>query len=89
MKTQIVDRLSALRKVMKEQHISAYIIPTTDPHMSEYPGACWKYRVWISGFTGSFGTVVVTLEKAGLWTDLVISYKLKINLPERVSMCTS
>ena len=69
MKTQIVDRLSALRKVMKEQHISAYIIPTTDPHMSEYPGACWKYRVWISGFTGSFGTVVVTLDKAGLWTD--------------------
>lgn len=69
MKTQIVERLSDLRKVMKEHNISAYIIPTTDPHMSEYPGACWKYRVWISGFTGSAGTVVVTLDKAGLWTD--------------------
>ena len=69
MKTKIVERLSALRKAMKEHNISAYIIPTTDPHMSEYPGACWKYRVWISGFTGSAGTVVVTLDKAGLWTD--------------------
>lgn len=69
MKTQIVERLSALRRAMKEHHISAYIIPTTDPHMSEYPGACWKYRVWISGFTGSAGTVIVTLDKAGLWTD--------------------
>ena len=69
MKTQIPERLSALREAMKQQHISAYIIPTTDPHMSEYPAACWKYREWISGFTGSAGTVVVTLEKAGLWTD--------------------
>ena len=54
---------------MKEQNIQAYIIPTTDPHLSEYPAACWKYREWISGFTGSAGTVVVTLDKAGLWTD--------------------
>lgn len=69
MKTQIPERLSALREAMKKQNISAYIIPTTDPHMSEYPAACWKYREWISGFTGSAGTVVVTLEKAGLWTD--------------------
>ena len=46
MKTQIPERLSALREAMKQQHISAYIIPTTDPHMSEYPAACWKYREW-------------------------------------------
>lgn len=54
---------------MKQQGIDAYIIPTSDPHMSEYPASCWKYREWISGFTGSMGTVVVTAEKAGLWTD--------------------
>ena len=58
-----------MRAAMKEQNIQAYIIPTTDPHLSEYPAACWKYREWISGFTGSAGTVVVTLDKAGLWTD--------------------
>ncbi len=69
MKTTICERIAALRGAMKEQNIQAYIIPTTDPHMSEYPAACWKYREWISGFTGSCGTVVVTLDKAGLWTD--------------------
>ncbi len=65
----IASRISRLRKLMEEHNISAYIIPTTDPHLSEYPAACWKYREWISGFTGSAGTVVVTKEKAGLWTD--------------------
>lgn len=69
MKTQIVERLSALREAMKANGVAAYIIPTSDPHMSEYPAACWKYREWISGFTGSAGTVVVTADKAGLWTD--------------------
>lgn len=69
MKTTICERIAALRAAMKEQNIQAYIIPTTDPHLSEYPAACWKYREWISGFTGSAGTVVVTLDKAGLWTD--------------------
>lgn len=65
----IASRISQLRKLMEERSISAYIIPTTDPHLSEYPAACWKYREWISGFTGSAGTVVVTKDKAGLWTD--------------------
>lgn len=69
MKTTICERIAALRAAMKERNIQAYIIPTTDPHLSEYPAACWKYREWISGFTGSAGTVVVTLDKAGLWTD--------------------
>ena len=69
MKTNIPERLAALREAMKQQKIDAYIIPTSDPHMSEYPAACWKYREWISGFTGSFGTIVVTTHKAGLWTD--------------------
>ena len=54
---------------MKQHKIDAYIIPTSDPHMSEYPADCWKYREWISGFTGSAGTVIITADKAGLWTD--------------------
>ncbi len=54
---------------MKEEGIDACIIPSTDPHLSEYPAACWKSREWISGFTGSAGIVVVTADKAGLWTD--------------------
>lgn len=65
----ITERLSQLRETMKTAGIQAYIIPTEDPHMSEYPAACWKHREWITGFTGSFGTAVVTLDKAGLWTD--------------------
>ena len=69
MKTTIPEHLTALRVAMKAHQIDAFIIPTTDPHMSEYPASCWKYREWISGFTGSAGTVVVTLDKAGLWTD--------------------
>lgn len=66
---QINERLSALRRAMKEAGIAAYIIPGTDPHASEYIADYWKEREWISGFDGSAGTVVLTLEKAGLWTD--------------------
>lgn len=69
MGTNISERISSLRKEMAKEKIDAYIIPTSDPHMSEYPAECWKYRVWISGFTGSMGIVVVTANKAGLWTD--------------------
>lgn len=69
MKTNIPERIAALRKAMKQHKIDAYIIPTSDPHMSEYPADCWKYREWISGFTGSAGTVIITADKAGLWTD--------------------
>lgn len=69
MKTNISERIIALREEMAKQKIDAYIIPTSDPHMSEYPADCWKYREWISGFTGSAGTVVITATKAGLWTD--------------------
>lgn len=66
---QVNERLSALRRAMKEAGIAAYIIPGTDPHASEYIADYWKEREWISGFDGSAGTVVLTLEKAGLWTD--------------------
>ena len=69
MKTNSPERIAALREAMKQHKIDAYIIPTSDPHMSEYPANCWKYREWISGFTGSAGTVIITADKAGLWTD--------------------
>ena len=58
-----------LRKSMQNEHIQACIIPSTDPHISEYTPDRWKTRVWISGFTGSAGTIVITNDKAGLWTD--------------------
>ena len=64
MKTNIPERIAALREAMKQHKIDAYIIPTSDPHMSEYPADCWKYREWISGFTGSAGTVIITADKA-------------------------
>lgn len=54
---------------MQNEGIQAFIIPSTDPHLSEYVAPHWKSREWISGFTGSAGTVVITSEKAGLWTD--------------------
>ncbi|WP_234949840.1 aminopeptidase P family protein [Tepidimicrobium xylanilyticum] len=63
------DRIKKLRNLMKERGIKAYIIPTYDPHQSEYLADHYKTRVWISGFTGSAGTVIVTEDKAILWTD--------------------
>ncbi|MFC1898265.1 aminopeptidase P family protein [Candidatus Cloacimonadota bacterium] len=65
----INERIAALRKLMQEKKISAYIIPSSDAHLSEYVAEHWQTRKWISGFTGSAGTVVVTLEKSGLWAD--------------------
>ena len=65
----IKERLFSLRAQMSASAVDAYIIPGSDPHMSEYLAAHWKFRQWISGFTGSAGTVVVLAEKAGLWTD--------------------
>jgi Xaa-Pro aminopeptidase len=66
---QIIKRLASLRAAMWKAGVSACIIPGTDPHASEYIAECWKEREWISGFNGSAGTAVVTLDKAGLWTD--------------------
>ncbi|TQR20529.1 aminopeptidase P family protein [Psychrobacillus vulpis] len=62
-------RVEKLRQLMKENQMDAYIIPSFDAHQSEYVAEHWKGRQWISGFTGSAGTVVITLEDAGLWTD--------------------
>ena len=66
---QIKERIEALRNLMKENKMDAYIIPSFDAHQSEYVANHWKCRQWISGFTGSAGTVVITLNDAGLWAD--------------------
>lgn len=63
------EHLETLRQAMSRVNVDAVIIPGTDPHQSEYPAEYWKFRDWITGFTGSNGTAVVTQEKAGLWTD--------------------
>lgn len=63
------SNLTHLRQAMRAHGIDAYLIPTSDPHQSEYPANHWKSREWISGFTGSAATVVITQDHAGLWTD--------------------
>lgn len=69
-KAQIItQRVEALREWMRQQGCTAYIFPSTDPHMGEYVPDHWKSREWISGFDGSAGTAVVTLTRAALWTD--------------------
>lgn len=65
----ISSRIKNLREVMKNQNVHAYIIPSSDAHQSEYVADRYKSREWISGFSGSAGTVIVTNEHAGLWTD--------------------
>lgn len=69
MEQNIKNRIHALRMTFNPNYIKAFIIPSTDPHLSEYVAPHWMSRQWISGFTGSAGTVVVTMDKAGLWTD--------------------
>lgn len=69
MKQEIKQRIATLRQWMKQQGLDAFIVPTTDPHNSEYVAQHWEARRWLTGFTGSAGTAVVTLKKAGLWTD--------------------
>lgn len=69
MKSVIKQRVTALRTEMKKLNIDAWYISGTDPHCSEYLPKRWETREYIAGFTGSFGLVVVTLDKAALWTD--------------------
>ncbi len=68
MKT-INERLAALREVMRREHLGAFIFPSTDPHSGEYVPDYWKGREWITGFDGSAGTAVVTMNSAAMWTD--------------------
>ena len=62
-------KIAEIRRLMAEKGIDAYIVPASDPHQNEYIPACWQFRSWLSGFTGSAGTIVITREIAGLWTD--------------------
>ncbi|WP_456439803.1 aminopeptidase P family protein, partial [Caldithrix abyssi] len=65
----IKERINKLRELMRKNKIDAYVVLSTDPHASEYVPALWQRRAWLSGFDGSAGDVVVTMKKAGLWTD--------------------
>lgn len=69
MKQTINERIENLREWMRANGFSAFVFPSSDPHNSEYVADHWKSREWISGFTGSAGTAVVTLDRAALWTD--------------------
>lgn len=69
MSKETYQHLENLRALMQQNNVDAVVIPGTDPHQSEYPSDHWKFRDYISGFTGSSGTAVVTLDKAALWTD--------------------
>ena len=65
----VLERLSALRELMRKNGLAAYVVPGNDPHASEYMASHWCEMQWISGFNGESGTMVVTLDKALLWTD--------------------
>jgi Xaa-Pro aminopeptidase len=65
----IPNLLTALRIEMRKLRLDAYLIPSSDPHQSEYVAPHWQVRTWLSGFTGSAGTLVITADFAGLWTD--------------------
>ena len=65
----VLDRLAALRAAMKEAKVAAYVVPGNDPHASEYMASHWCEMQWLSGFNGEAGTMVVTTDKALLWTD--------------------
>jgi Xaa-Pro aminopeptidase len=69
MNEAIADRIRSLRELMKSHHIDAFVVPSADPHQSEYVAESWKCRAWVSGFSGSGGTVAVMKECAGLWAD--------------------
>ena len=70
MNKQIIqERIDTLRKTLVAQDLTAIIVPSADPHLSEYLPEYWQTRQWLSGFTGSVGTLVVTADFAGLWTD--------------------
>ena len=65
----VCERITALREKMKENGITVYVVPSTDCHESEYVCPHYRARAYMTGFTGSAGTAVITMDKAGLWTD--------------------
>ena len=82
MSRETYPHLEALREEMRRVNVDAVIIPGTDPHQSEYICDHWKFRDWISGFTGSNGTAVVTLDQAALWTDSRYFLQAEIELED-------
>ncbi len=79
--TNEVGPIQALRYVMSSNRLAAYIVPSADPHQSEYVPACWRRRAYLSSFTGSAGDLVVTLKHAGLWTDSRYFLQAETELP--------
>src|SRR6185312_918345 len=69
MNNPVPARLAALRAAMQQRGVAAVLVPSADPHLSEYLPTHWAAREWLSGFTGSAGTLIVGREQAGLWTD--------------------
>jgi len=69
MDEMVADRITGLRALMRENRVDAYVVPSADPHQSEYVADYWKCRAWLSGFSGSAGTVAVLQDQTGLWTD--------------------
>lgn len=84
----VKERIAALRDKMRTNGIDAYIVFDSDEHMSEYLPEYYRERSWISGFTGSAGTVVVTQQEAGLWTVDAIICRLPASSAEAVSPCS-
>ena len=82
MSRETFSHLEALREEMRRVNVDAVIIPGTDPHQSEYICDHWKFRDWVSGFTGSNGTAVVTLDQAALWTDSRYFLQAEIELED-------
>ena len=63
------EKINRIRQLMRDSNIAAVVIPSSDPHQSEYIAEHWQVRQWLTGFSGSAGTAVITLEHAILWTD--------------------
>ena len=82
----IIDRIRRLRKEMSDKGIDAYIVPSSDPHMSEYVAAHWEGRKWLSGFTGSAGTLVIPRTLVGCGLTAGIMFRRRSSLKERVSV---
>jgi len=68
-RAQVRERIKQIRAAMTRHDLFGYLVPTADPHLSEYPPKRWESRAWLSGFTGSAGTLLVTQNFAGLWVD--------------------
>ena len=68
-RAEVRQRIAALRQALKKHDLFGYLVPTADPHLSEYPPSRFGTREWLSGFTGSVGTLLVTADFAGLWVD--------------------